>query len=130
MMRPTVQFDELRDADAVGVEIGVAKVLLVRLGAEVHAMTRICTHALVELAAGPLAPGCLLECPMHGAMFEPADGSVVEGPARKPLKTYPTEVVDGTVMVDVGEDEQEREAVSRQTVPGARPSLSDWGMSS
>jgi nitrite reductase/ring-hydroxylating ferredoxin subunit len=130
MMRPTVEFDELREEDAVGVEIGAAKVLLVRLGDEVHAVTRICTHAQVELADGPLAPGCLIECPMHGAMFEPADGSVAEGPARKPLKTYPTEVVDGIVMVDVGEDEEESEPISRPTVPGARPSLADWGMSS
>jgi 3-phenylpropionate/trans-cinnamate dioxygenase ferredoxin subunit len=129
-MRPAFPLAELRDEDAVGVEIGAAKVLLVRLGDAVHAVTRICSHAQVELAEGPLAPGCLIECPMHGAMFEPADGSVAEGPARKPLKTYPTEVVDGTVMVDVGEDEEEREAVSRPTVPGARPSLSDWGMGS
>lgn len=130
MMRPTVALDELPEEDARAVEIGAAKVLLVRLGEEVHAMTRICTHAQVELAEGPLAPGCLVECPMHGAMFEPADGSVAEGPARKALKTYPTEVVDGTVMVDVGSDEEERAAESRPTVPGARPSLSDWGMGS
>jgi nitrite reductase/ring-hydroxylating ferredoxin subunit len=128
-MRPTVRFDDLREEDAVGVEIGAAKVLLVRLGDAVHAVTRICTHAQVELAEGRLAPGCLLECPMHGAMFEPADGAVAEGPARRPLKTYPTEIVDGTVMVDVGTDEDERGAVSRPTVPGARPSLADWGIS-
>lgn len=130
MMRPTVDFDELREEEAVGFQIGAAKVLLVRLGDEVHAVTRICTHAQVELAEGPLFPGCLIECPMHGAMFRPADGAVAEGPARKPLKTYPTEVVDGTVMIDVGEDEEEQEPESRPTVPGARPSLSDWGMGS
>jgi nitrite reductase/ring-hydroxylating ferredoxin subunit len=126
-MRPTVPFDSLQPGSCVVHRIGAAKVLIARIGDTVHATTAICTHARVELAAGPLAPGCLVECPMHGALFSPVDGSVHEGPATAPLKTYPATVLDGVVHVDVGDDAVARPAPPSPSTPGARPSLASWG---
>lgn len=129
-MRRTVPFDSIEPDSAVGFEIGAAKVLIVRVGDEVHAITRICTHAQVELADGPLTPECWVECPMHGAMFDPVSGAVEDGPAKRPVKTYPTTVIDGIVHVDVGEDADAQPEKPDPSTPGARPSLAGWGGSS
>jgi len=126
-MEPTVPFDSLQPGSCVVHRVGAAKVLIARIGDAVHATSAICTHARVELAAGSLAPGCLVECPMHGALFSPVDGSVHEGPAMGPLKTYEARVVDGVVHVDVGDDAVARPAPPSPSTPGARPSLASWG---
>lgn len=127
MMRPTISVDDLAPGATVIHRIGHAKVLIARVGDEIHATTAICTHARVELSAERLTPECLIECPMHGALFSPVDGAVHDGPAIAPLKTYPTRVVDGVVHVDVGEDELTPAARPNPSTPGARPSLASWG---
>jgi nitrite reductase/ring-hydroxylating ferredoxin subunit len=88
-----------------------ADLVLVHDGTDLHALAARCTHA-----AGPLDEGavigvtggeadgdCRLRCPWHGAIFRPATGEVLRGPARKPLRRYPVRVVDGEVWVDVSE---------------------------
>jgi 3-phenylpropionate/trans-cinnamate dioxygenase ferredoxin component len=126
-MRPTVRFDSIPPDSAVRCEIGAAKLLVVRVGEEAFAISRICTHAAVELAAGPLTPECWVECPMHGAMFDPATGAVEDGPAKRPIKTYPTAVIKGVVHVEVGEDAEPPAEQPDPSTPGARPSLAGWG---
>lgn len=125
-MEPTVPFAALEEGVCTVRRIGAAKVLLVRIGDAVHAVSAICTHARVELA-GRLTPACLIECPMHGALFSPRDGAVHDGPATQPLKTYETQIVDGIVHVDVGEDAHAQPAAPSPSTPGARPSLASWG---
>ncbi|HST37855.1 MAG TPA: Rieske 2Fe-2S domain-containing protein [Conexibacter sp.] len=126
-MQPTVPFDALEPGSCVIHRIGAAKVLIARIGDAVHATTAICTHARVELAVGRLTPDCLVECPMHGALFSPVDGAVHEGPAIDALKIYDTRIVDGIVHVDVGEDAQATPSQPSSSTPGARPSLASWG---
>jgi nitrite reductase/ring-hydroxylating ferredoxin subunit len=126
-MHPTVPFDSLQPGSCVVHRIGAAKVLIARIADAVHATTAICTHARVELVAGRLTPDCLVECPMHGALFSPVDGSVHEGPATTALKTYDARVVDGVVHVDVGEDAEPKPTQPSSSTPGARPSLAGWG---
>lgn len=126
-MEPTIPFDSLAPGACAIHRIGRAKVLIARIGDTVHATTAICTHARVELAAGRLTPDCLVECPSHGALFSPVDGAVHEGPATEPLKTYPTEIVDGIVHVDVGDDADATPSHPSPSTPGARPSLASWG---
>ncbi|WP_395400525.1 Rieske (2Fe-2S) protein [Arthrobacter sp. UC242_113] len=49
-----------------------------------------CTHA-----GCPVAPaGTTFECPCHGSTFNGSDGSVISGPARRPL-TPLTTAIDG-----------------------------------
>jgi len=55
-------------------------VALFREGEEVHAISTVCTH----LGCIVKAAGDGFECPCHGSRFA-ADGSVVKGPAPKPL---------------------------------------------
>lgn len=60
---------------------------------ELQAISPVCTHlgCVVEFNASERT----WDCPCHGSRFRP-DGSVIRGPARKPLeaKHLPTEVRD------------------------------------
>ena len=59
------------------------------------ASTLVCTHNGCKPAV-PNAEG-VMACPCHGAQFA-ADGSVVKGPAKKPLAGIKIEVKAGKVM--------------------------------
>jgi cytochrome b6-f complex iron-sulfur subunit len=59
----------------------------------VHGFSALCTHMGCVVAAGSGE----LACPCHGSRFALADGSVIEGPAQRPLGVQPVKVVDGNV---------------------------------
>lgn len=61
-----------------------------------------CPHRGASLGAGSLL-GCELVCPMHGWGFDVRTGDGMTRPDR-PLKTYPTRVMDGQVQVCLGDD--------------------------
>jgi nitrite reductase/ring-hydroxylating ferredoxin subunit len=60
-----------------------------------------CTHAGGPLSKGELDGECIV-CPWHGSRFNVRDGTVLNGPARKPLKSYQV-IVEG----ETGRVEQE-----------------------
>jgi Rieske Fe-S protein len=61
---------------------------------EFHGFEGRCTHLGCRI--GSVAAG-LIQCPCHGSRFAIVDGSVVHGPAVKPLPTFPIRVTDGYV---------------------------------
>jgi cytochrome b6-f complex iron-sulfur subunit len=63
----------------------------------VAAVSRICTHegCTVDL---PLASLLTLNCPCHGSRFQ-VTGQVVNGPAARPLASFPTVIVGDQVVV-------------------------------
>lgn len=65
-----------------------------------YTIADVCTHDGGPLDQGELI-GCEIECPRHGARFNVATGKVTRLPAVRPVKSYPTRVVDGRVEVEV-----------------------------
>lgn len=61
------------------------------------ALSRECTHqgCLVGL---PEAPGLTMNCPCHGSRFR-ADGTLVQGPADRPLRSYPARIEGDQAVV-------------------------------
>jgi Rieske Fe-S protein len=59
------------------------------------AFSGVCTHqgCVVQIGREDIT------CPCHGSEFSFADGSVVTGPANRPLPPVPVKVVDGDVVL-------------------------------
>jgi 3-phenylpropionate/trans-cinnamate dioxygenase ferredoxin component len=87
--------NELRSFKLMGHEI-----LVVILNDTIYCLAGRCTHAGSPLAEGNLQ-GEVLTCPWHYSQFNIKDGSVLRGPAYKPLKTYLVKEKESIVYVDL-----------------------------
>jgi Rieske Fe-S protein len=63
----------------------------------VLAVSRVCTHegCTVNL---PTSSGGTLDCPCHGSRFQ-TNGTVVNGPAARPLGTFPAQIEGSQVVI-------------------------------
>src|SRR5271156_7998 len=89
------------------VRVGKARVGICIVDGEVRAVAARCTHAHAMLAPGKLTAYGLIECPLHGGMFSPVDGSVKCEPAKVPLAVHEVRVIDGAIFADPGPDQDE-----------------------
>ena len=92
--------DELRDGEALGVTVGDQELAIAHDGDEVFAVEDICSHAAVPLSEGDVE-GCTVECWLHGSRFDLRTGKPTGLPATEPVATFPVDVRDGDVYVDV-----------------------------
>ena len=60
----------------------------------------MCTHENVHLCDGLVVENTI-ECPKHSSIFNVTNGEVETPPACENLRTYPTRVADGRVLVDL-----------------------------
>ena len=114
--------EQLKDGYATPVGVGNDKVLLVRLGHELRAISAWCTHMRTELGEQPVAADGLIECPLHGAVFDTEDGSLQLGPTCGALPTYDVEVDDsGAISVAPSSDSPAPQREARAS------SFGSWG---
>ena len=76
------------------------RVALCNVDGEFYAIDDICTHDGGPLDQGELI-GKQIECPRHGARFDVTTGRALTLPAVRPVRSFPTRVIDGTVEVEV-----------------------------
>jgi nitrite reductase/ring-hydroxylating ferredoxin subunit/uncharacterized membrane protein len=88
----------LGEGEMRAVDVGGVAILIVRRGAEVHALSNTCVHRGGSLADGELVGDCV-ECPLHGSRFRLDDGSVEQGPAAYPQPALEARVRDGSIEV-------------------------------
>jgi 3-phenylpropionate/trans-cinnamate dioxygenase ferredoxin component len=106
-MMPAVR---LGDVDAfpvnqgVRVEVGDHRIAVFRFDDTFYAIGDQCSHAEASLAEGEVFDGSV-ECPRHGAEFSLETGAPESLPATKPVPVYEVKVVDGDVMLVIGEDQ-------------------------
>ena len=76
------------------------EILVINLDGQYYCLPAMCTHAGAPLVEGEIL-GDILICPWHGSNFRITDGSVIKGPAEKPLIVYPCIVQDDYLVVDI-----------------------------
>jgi Rieske Fe-S protein len=67
---------------------------------QVVAVSRICTHEGCTIGL-PAGAGGTLDCPCHGSRFR-VDGTVVNGPANRPLGRFAATIEAAEVVVRLG----------------------------
>jgi 3-phenylpropionate/trans-cinnamate dioxygenase ferredoxin subunit len=91
--------------EALGVTVGEYDVAIARDGDEFFALQDQCSHAAVALSEGEVTASnsgaAAVECWLHGSCFELRTGKPTHFPATEPVATFPVEVRDGDVYVDV-----------------------------
>ncbi|WP_193607015.1 non-heme iron oxygenase ferredoxin subunit [Nocardioides lijunqiniae] len=96
--------------EALGVTVGGVDLAVARHEDEVFALQDLCSHAAVALSEGEVED-CTVECWLHGSRFDLRTGKPSGFPATEPVATFPVEVRDDGVYVDVS-----------STLNGVRPS--------
>jgi 3-phenylpropionate/trans-cinnamate dioxygenase ferredoxin reductase subunit len=97
-LRRGVALDTLREDQPLLGHVDDEAVLLVRRGAEIHAVSAACTHYGGPLAEG-LVAGDTIRCPWHHACFSLRSGAVVGPPGLNPLRCWQVNVQGGLVRV-------------------------------
>jgi 3-phenylpropionate/trans-cinnamate dioxygenase ferredoxin subunit len=94
--------DDLEPGTARRFDVDGARVALVRIGDDFHAIGDRCSHADYSLSEGEVwAEDCLIECPKHGSMFSLTTGQPESLPAIRPVPVYEVTVENGDVLVDL-----------------------------
>ncbi|MFC6768464.1 Rieske (2Fe-2S) protein, partial [Natrinema soli] len=94
----TVSLDDLEAAGRELVSIDGAAIALFHHEGEVRAVDNRCPHMGFPLSEGSVADG-ILTCHWHHARFELSCGDTFD-PWADDVRTYPTEIRDGTVFVN------------------------------
>jgi 3-phenylpropionate/trans-cinnamate dioxygenase ferredoxin component len=97
--------DEVPESGTHRTELGGEPICVVRLGGEVvRAVHDTCSHQEYSLAEGYAEEkpggGGLIECALHGSMFDLDTGDPDSLPATRPIPVYACKVEDGAVWVD------------------------------
>jgi 3-phenylpropionate/trans-cinnamate dioxygenase ferredoxin subunit len=97
---PACAESDLAEETARRVEFGTLPICLARSEGSFFALYDECSHAEVPLSEGEVEEG-FVECWLHGSMFDMSSGKPNGLPATEPVRTYPVEVREGTIYVDV-----------------------------
>ncbi len=92
--------EEIPDEEMRQYEIADTKILVVNQKGHFYALSARCGHAGAPLVKGNIKD-YILTCPWQGSQFKITDGSIVKGPAEKPLPVYPIEVEEGYLFVKI-----------------------------
>lgn len=80
--------------------VGDRRIAVFNDSGTLHAVDDLCTHVGGSLSEGLCEDGVVI-CPWHGARFRLSDGQELGPPAYRRLHTYPVDVVDGVIMIEV-----------------------------
>jgi nitrite reductase/ring-hydroxylating ferredoxin subunit len=93
---------KLCEGEPLGFKVGDRRVALYKVDDEIFATDDVCSHAFALLSAGFLE-GHVVECPLHGAMFDVRDGRCRSG-AYKDIRAFKVEIRDGGIYVQLDDE--------------------------
>lgn len=101
--------DDLVAGAARRFDVGDRRIAVVRLGDDVYAIGDTCSHADVSLSEGVVHCDTKeLECWKHGSAFSLETGEPSTLPATRPVPVYVARVVDGDVVLNLDDQEDDR----------------------
>lgn len=94
--------DEIEEEDVIGFEHDGRSFALYRTDDDRYFATDgLCTHENVELAGG-FVMDTIIECPKHNGRFDFTTGEAKGAPVCINLKTYPTDIRNGRLFINIG----------------------------
>ena len=88
---------KMSEGEPFGFKVGDQRVALYKVDDEIFATDDVCSHAFALLSTGFLE-GHVVECPLHGAMFDVRDGKCRSG-TYKDIRAFKVEIRDGEIYV-------------------------------
>lgn len=85
---------EMRVFDVAGTKVNVTNA-----GGHLYAFDDTCTHMACSLANGGLK-GTTVTCACHGSQFDVTQGTVIRGPAKRPVRSREVQVEGGELLVE------------------------------
>ena len=93
---------ELGPGDMRLVEADGRKIGVFNCAGDLYAIEDRCSHDDGPLAEGEFdASACTVECPRHGSLFDLSTGRPKTLPAFQPVQTFPVEIEDDTITLEV-----------------------------
>jgi NAD(P)H-dependent nitrite reductase small subunit len=89
----------LSEGEPLGVKDGEQRIALYKINDEVFATEDICPHAFALLSTGFLDE-YVIECPLHGGMFDVRSGKCTSGEYRD-VRAFKVEIREGEVYVNL-----------------------------
>ena len=91
---------EIEDGEVTAFDVEGQTIAVANLGGRFYAFDDECTHEGCSLADGDVADNAVT-CPCHGSQFDVTTGAVLTGPAEVPVSTYPLQVVDDDLKIEI-----------------------------
>jgi nitrite reductase/ring-hydroxylating ferredoxin subunit len=92
--------DDVLEGAAVKVETHGLALAVFNVAGRHYVMDDLCTHGPGSLSEGYIE-GDVVECNFHNGQFNIRTGEVVSPPCMIPMKTYPTTVENGKVVIEI-----------------------------
>jgi nitrite reductase/ring-hydroxylating ferredoxin subunit len=92
---------EVAEGGTAAFDVEGAQIAVARVGGTLYAFSDVCTHQGCNLASGGDLDGTEITCECHGSVFAVDTGAVIDGPATKPIETYPAREAGGQIQIEV-----------------------------
>lgn len=92
--------DELEEDDVIQVDAEGKKIAVFLVDDTYYAIDDECTHETATLSEGYLED-TVIECPLHQGAFCIKTGKALHAPAEDPVNTYPVEVKESRIYVQI-----------------------------
>lgn len=101
---------DLAPGKMLPVQLGEEPIVVVNLEGKYYAIGNLCTHKDCLLSDGHLGEGTV-ECPCHGSIFDVKSGSILDGPAKDPVRVFQVKTEQGQILIEVPEKVSEKAPV-------------------